>query len=233
MWQIGAGLLRAAMLSVNTAGSHVTPDSRQRAVARFWRWQLHKRLIHRPALVELATGGQMLLPPWSRLAGTLAANGLTEPREQGLLAATVLPGEGVVDVGVNIGLYSIQAGLLGGRVVGFEPHNRSRIWAAANLRLNRLTGQVRLRPEALSNYLGQGHFTTELDVNNRLSFGEDGPQQQVDVTTLDRLEADLLATLHRIDLIKVDVEGSDLAVLQGGRRLLGRHHPMIVVEIWD
>lgn len=84
----------------------------------------------------------------------------------------------------------------------------------------------------MSDHHGTAGFTTRLDVANHLADDEQG-SQIVEVTTLDRLEPELLTTLGRIDVVKVDVEGADLAVLRGARALLERHHPTVIVEIWE
>jgi hypothetical protein len=39
--------------------------------------------------------------------------------------------------------------------------------------------------------------------------------------------------IHRVDLIKIDVEGAELSVLRGARKTLSRMKPSLIVEFWD
>lgn len=76
---------------------------------------------------------------------------LEEAAERDFLAAELQPGEWFVDIGANIGLYtlSLMTRVPGARAVAFEPLTRLRGRLQHNLALNDLTGRVAVRPEAV------------------------------------------------------------------------------------
>lgn len=157
-----------------------------------------------------------------------------EPHLSGRLAAFLQPGMTFVDVGANVGFYSILAARRvgpSGRVVAFEPN-------ADNLKpllLNRLTNactQLDVRPFAVSDETGFLSLmkivsiasTKELDPAE-LEYPNDA--QAVYAVTLD----ETLAGERRVDLIKCDVDGHDFRVMLGGRGVLERFRPHVVAEL--
>jgi hypothetical protein len=60
------------------------------------------------------------------------------------------------------------------------------------------------------------------------NVGKSGPEENVAVITLD----ELLEQSWRCDLIKIDAQGTEARILRGGRRLLKKFHPAIVLELW-
>lgn len=155
-------------------------------------------------------------------------------------------GDGVVaiDCGANIGVHTIEwaRAMSGwGRVYSFEPQEKIYYALAGNIALNncfnvtaRLAavgarcgtlavpevnycvpssfGSLELQPADSSEYIGQN-----IDYNRT--------SQQIDLLTLDSL------SLPRIDLIKIDVEGMELEVLQGAQESIKRSKPQVLVEV--
>lgn len=147
-----------------------------------------------------------------------------------ILDGVSAPGRTFVDVGANLGLYAHAAVLRGMRVVAVEPHPL----LARNLR--RLFGRkVTVIHAALSDRPGRrsmylpSHAGRELDARGSLEVAANRglAQREIEVesTTLDALE------LREVAVIKIDVEGHELAVLQGGRQLIQRDRPALLVEI--
>jgi FkbM family methyltransferase len=150
--------------------------------------------------------------------------------ELAVLDGVCVRGRTFVDVGANLGLYAHAAVLRGMRVVAVEPHPL----LARNLR--RLLGRkVTVIPVALSDRPGQAsmylpsYAGRELDARGSLEIAANRGLAQreivVETTTLDALE------LRDIAVIKIDVEGHELAVLRGSRRLIQRDRPALLVEI--
>jgi FkbM family methyltransferase len=129
----------------------------------------------------------------------------------------------VFDVGANIGIYTLWLSqYVGnrGRMIAFEPDPQNHQRCAENLRRNGL-GAVRLEQAALSDRSGTLQFSVGEDTENHLI-----PQNAVaaactfvEATTLD--EYCERNGITNIDFMKIDVEGAELMVLQGGARLLG------------
>jgi len=139
-----------------------------------------------------------------------------------------------VDVGANIGLYSLMAGsrLVRGRVYAFEPVKALFQRFSDNLVRNNLPN-ITAYNIALSDRKGKAAVWIPIHNNKGMSSlyrrCEDDVSEVCDVVTLDNWM--LIAGVEKIDLLKIDVEGAEMAVLKGGLRTLVEHHPIIAVEL--
>lgn len=148
----------------------------------------------------------------------------------------------VVDVGANIGEISLVAAQrvgVTGKVIAFEPVSVIAERLAEHVRINDLS-QVIIRREALGKagsgrmpiYESCGQNASEENLGLASLYGAcagQNPIEYVDVITLDDALASL--SLARVDLIKIDVEGGELACLQGAEGVLRRFRPMLIVEV--
>jgi FkbM family methyltransferase len=143
--------------------------------------------------------------------------GAYEREETALLLRHLRPGMTVVDVGANVGYYSLAAAArVGptGRVIAVEPSPYAADRLERTIRDNRLS-QVRVERHALGSRPGEFPLYQPLPDNHTPSLlGEPGrPAVSVSVRTLD---ACLQAwQVDRVDLLKVDVEGYEFEVLAG------------------
>jgi FkbM family methyltransferase len=151
--------------------------------------------------------------------------GYYESKKQRRFSATVRPGDVVFDVGANAGFYTLLAALRStpaGQVIAFEPLPQNARYVNQHIQLNRLTN-VRVIEAAVGDFVGQGRFAVhQKNAEGRLSA--DG-EMNVRVVSLDQLRAD--GEIPVPNVMKIDVEGGELAVLQGARRLLTQAHPTI------
>lgn len=140
--------------------------------------------------------------------------GLVDPTEE--FVRTVLrPGDVFVDVGANVGTVSaLAAGVVGpnGRVVAIEPHPTTfsllRRTLAANGRQN-----VTCLNVACGSTAGMATLTDEPRKDDNNKVDESGAGIPVKVTALIDLLRD--HSLAKVDLLKIDVEGFEYAVLSG------------------
>ncbi len=150
--------------------------------------------------------------------------------ESDLFTQVVRPGQVVVDAGANIGVHSLVLSKLVGNqglVEAFEPQRRIHEILCANMALNGRTN-VRCRCEALGEAAGE-IVVPPLDYDAEANFGGLGlggyqAGERVPVVTIDGLQ------LPRCDLLKVDVEGMELAVLRGAAQTVRRFCPLLYVE---
>ena len=149
-----------------------------------------------------------------------------------LLAFTLEAGSNCVDIGAHRGLVLTEMARVApaGHHVAFEPIPTL---AAA---LRREFPGVEIHEMALSDASGSAQFSHVLGVAEGLSglkyreLPADVVVEQEQITvTLARLD-DVLAPDYVPALIKIDVEGAELGVLQGAREVLRRHMPIIVFE---
>lgn len=142
------------------------------------------------------------------------------------------PGQVVFDVGGQQGLYTCRtASKLQGKglVVTFEPHPGNYQILSENVARNRFSN-VRLVRAALSGQEGEMDlyvhpFSGWYSLIRESRLGT----IRVSCKTLDQAAKEL--DLGRMDILKIDVEGASLDVLQGGLEVLRRLRPMIVIEI--
>jgi FkbM family methyltransferase len=170
----------------------------------------------------------------------IAANGIWEPFETELirrfLTSRATRDEGralFLDCGANIGWYSVLAQVLGADVIAAEPLSSNAELLTLNTERNRGVGTTEIIRAALGAPAGTARL--ELSATNqgdhRLTTSPAGTsnRQTVDVPviTLD----DVLGG-RRPDVIKIDTQGSEVAILRGGRSAWNGHTPVLVIEFW-
>ncbi len=158
--------------------------------------------------------------------------GLYDRRELDLVREHLGDGD-FVDVGAHIGLYTVAAALHGkGRVLAFEPNPSARAQLTANIALNECTNVI-VVPKAVGDAPGSAllHVPTTPDPSfSSLAGGRfaEGDPIDVEVTTVD---AEVEAAGLRPSVVKIDVEGGELAVVGGMQRTLERDRPVLLVEV--
>lgn len=171
----------------------------------------------------------------------LICDGVYEPYETELFQQLIQPGMVVVDVGANVGYYTLLAAdRVGptGRVYAFEPDPDNYALLVRNVAHNRCTNVVTV-PRALDS--GSGVRALFLGSHNlgRHSFASDNVPDvggRVDVNTIGLDE--FFATMadqgdgSRVGLIKIDVEGAEGLVLAGARETLVRNDTAVLLEFW-
>ena len=234
--RVSGWLAWAAFLTALVCTSPAVEGQRIGCVTRFWVWQVWRRVVKRPIQAAFPDGSRMELPPWSELAGVTIATGLHEPAEELFVFALIRAGDVAIDVGANVGIYTIACAVRGARVAAFEPSSKARAALLRNIELNKLEDLVRIFPMALSDTTGAASFTTDLDVGNHLVGSDEGVGhvETVPVTTLDSIVLSDNGWFEERAplLLKIDVEGNDEAVLEGARMVLERDRPVVLVETW-
>jgi FkbM family methyltransferase len=191
--------------------------------------QFSKRVLGKDNSVVLPTGLRMLLPRASKFASEVFITGSNVDWGSEELFANHLDASGVVlDVGANIGYYSLYMLPRAAVVHAFEPDPR----ALPVLRLN-LAGHsnAHVHSVAVGNCVGKSSFI--LEPNSEVSHLSDSSthhgeeRYEVDVTTIDQFVAE--KDLH-ITGIKIDVEGADLDVIEGAIQTLGSQAPLVLTE---
>ena len=139
-------------------------------------------------------------------------------------------GDLFVDIGANIGVYSIWAIELGASVVAVEADPEAAGMLRENLRLNGYEQCARVVEAAVADRPGTMRFTTDLGVENHLVLDDaaTGPLREVPVTTLDSLLGDRSAAGA-----KIDVEGAEALVLQGARHTLAEGRIALIHLEWN
>lgn len=140
----------------------------------------------------------------------------------------ILTPDGIfVDVGANIGVYTLWAIQTGAQVVALEPNDEARARLIEHLKLNNVKSRATVLDMAAGEEVGSARISTNRDANNHLVAAGG---QVIDVITLDEL---LLQRDTAIRGVKIDVEGMELPVLKGARQLLARHRIDVLQIEWN
>jgi FkbM family methyltransferase len=157
--------------------------------------------------------------------------------ESRLLGALFSPGDVFVDVGANLGIFSLQAAALGGpraKVYSFEPQPR----AAVALRLSAVANSmhtISVVEMVVGAHDGVVPFFVPRTGSGVGSLSAGHASQGSGATQLDRTSTSLDAfvasrAFDRLDVMKIDVEGFEADVLEGARQTLRRFSPVIWFE---
>lgn len=190
---------------------------RLKALKRFVEWQIGSRLVPGAVAVPFVGATRLLLKRGQSGGTGNWYTGLHDLPEMAFVLHVMRPGDLFVDVGANIGSYTVIAGGAAGcKCISFEPAQSAFETLAANVSLNGLSERVIARRAAVGAEEGNVSFTSSLDAMNHVaSPGENAVTQTVPMTTLDRaLEG------TRPYCIKIDVEGFEAKVLEGAARTI-------------
>jgi FkbM family methyltransferase len=161
----------------------------------------------------------------------LLAHRCWEPHVLNWLTRTLHPSHVFVDVGANIGYFTVLCAPLVARLVAFEPASISYEYCKANVALNGLTN-VDLRPFGL--WHEDSTLTIRRDASSLMTAavaaGNGGTVETIRAVSLDGLIRRGLE-MPRLDVIKMDIEGAELCALRGMTDTLARCRPAIVMEL--
>jgi len=146
----------------------------------------------------------------------------------------LLPGMKAVDIGANYGVYTLTMARIAGpdgAVWSFEPASETMSYLRASIEKNRMP-HVHLVQKAVSSRNGTSHLN--LSVNAELnalsnSSGHTERREPVELVTLDQCAKEF--DWSGLEFIKLDAEGEEYNVVEGGRNLLTRESPLIMFEL--
>jgi FkbM family methyltransferase len=177
-------------------------------------------------------GGPLRGKKWIKGAGPNAYwVGTYEVARVRAFANAVTPGAVVYDVGANVGIYSLLASLRAGpsgKVYAFEPLERNLLYLRRHLTLNHVENCVILE-RAVCNREGTRPFSVAAWSSSMAHLAPDG-EALIRSTSLDSCVYGE-ERLRPPDILKIDVEGAELEVLEGATRTLTEFRPTIFLEI--
>ncbi len=165
--------------------------------------------------------------------------GTHEPETQEALGQLVKPGMTVYDCGANVGYFTAMCARLatpGGRVYAFEPSPRSVACLSQVAELNGFKG-IEIVPRAIWRETAVLEFASGADGSALVSdhVAEVLPRRETERTIripAVSLDDFVFALGHPVpDVVKLDIEGSETAALQGARRLLRERRPALLIEV--
>jgi FkbM family methyltransferase len=187
------------------------------------------------ALTQLSTGQPFFINTDDRGITTwIILGGLWETFVDDVLSRLAKPGMNFLDIGANMGYYSVKiGGLVGptGKIFSFEPNPELYPFLRDNIDINGFRPRAELFQLALGDADGRGElkFTHENMGGGHLFAGGAGSRSvPVDLGMLDNF----ISKSTKIDLMKIDAEGYEPRILAGGKRVLNDNpEAFIVLEV--
>jgi FkbM family methyltransferase len=162
--------------------------------------------------------------------------GTYEPEVQKVFTSLIKPGMTVYDVGANVGFLAVLAARLvgpGGHVICFEPLAVNIEAIRHNAAINSFAN-ISIVPEALGTEDGVAEFLLFDDVGwGRLS-DSGAPGLSSGSLTIPVRSLTTAIDEHHLpspDVIKVDIEGGEIGMLEGSRNVLSRCRPVLLIEL--
>ena len=203
---------------------------------RFIRYALRKGILNKPFIFRFDRGLKMKLDisDWVNFQIFLK-QGYEKP-ESMVWKELCSRSHTIIDIGANIGYYSLIASRhTSGKIYSFEPVTETQGKFRANIELNKFSniypvqkiisdkaGRIRIYFDDATN---TGTASLVKESSEKTAF------EEVESTTLDQFAAD--NALGKIDLVKIDVEGSEFLVLRGMEKTLTDSRPFLMVEVLE
>jgi FkbM family methyltransferase len=181
------------------------------------------------------------------ILGPIAKTGVWEPHIVNLMAKIVHPESVCLDIGANIGALTLVLADLAhkGVVHSFEPSSINSRFLAMNIRQNKIRN-------AHAHAIGMGSAPGRVEFTNLVGMegcsfvspvgqsvdnvvasawgsNVERKSEVVTISTLDRWMAQ--QNVRQVDVLEIDVEGCELAVLDGGRNTVNQHRPKMIIEL--
>ncbi|WP_207426487.1 FkbM family methyltransferase [Pedobacter sp. SYSU D00535] len=198
------------------------------ATFRFLKWQLSCMLNPYPVIYPFTDKAKLVLKKGMAGATGNLYCGLDEYHDMAFLLHFLRQGDLFVDVGANIGSYTVLAGAhVGARVVAIEPISATFEQLMQNIRLNNVQDSTTALNIGIGGEPGTLTFTNNMDTVNHVTVDEGEGTISIPVDKLDNVLAELDPSL-----LKIDVEGFENEVIRGGGGILSKDSlKAIIIEL--
>lgn len=238
---VTAGSLHLALQLLTRVGGRIREEGFARYVATRWRLGLHRyylaRIIHRRRLraKSVRVDGYSLTLPLSRsgIVEELLLFGTHEPLASSLYFRLLSEGDVVLDVGSNLGYYMAVASRAiapSGQIWAFEPDPE--LWEVASKNATELACQAIVLDMAVADRSGVATFYRSA-IPNWGSLNYSPYLRLVDSTEVNCVRLDDFCARQRIrpTVIRMDIEGGEVAALAGAKGVLEEYCPKVFIEV--
>jgi FkbM family methyltransferase len=155
-----------------------------------------------------------------------------EPKTMRFLLRSAEPSDTFLDVGAHIGLYAVGLARRVARVYALEPEPSNFTLLMRNVVINGLQSKVVALPVALSDRDGWAELCVQKSSGAHTLEKSEGCEKTVKVLTLRMDTLVRLLNLKTIEIVKIDVEGHEMKVINGMENILQKNPPrVLVIEI--
>ena len=203
-------------------------ENKIRGVIRLLKWQINCRINPYPIVYPYTENSKLII--WKGLTGATGNLycGLLEYNEMSFLLNFLRPSDLFVDIGANVGAYTILASAeIKAKTIAIEPVPSTFENLTANVLINQIQNKVETLNIGLSRKKGTLEFTKSHDTVNHVAKDHEKDKINVDVDTLDSIVKDKYPSL-----IKIDVEGFETEVILGAENILNHEQlKAIIIEL--
>ncbi|MDR1235883.1 MAG: FkbM family methyltransferase, partial [Holosporaceae bacterium] len=204
------------------------------------RWWKYLRL-KKPVLMKWTDGLVLHIYPGNEICRALFVRGIYNPNLVAVINK-LLPRDGVyIDVGANMGYGALLAGRTvgkNGRVLAPEPSSRDFERLRDNVVLNNMEGVILPRRLAISDKNGTAKLIISAEERNALNtLGSEISSKGVEKISVEEVETSTLDAfaekekVARVDVIKLDIEGSEVNALVGAQNIIEKYRPAIILGV--
>jgi FkbM family methyltransferase len=195
----------------------ISSRDRRAALSRYARWQIGTRLLGGPVVIPFVESTRLVCERGMTGATGNLYCGLHEFGDMGFVLHFLRPRDVFVDVGANVGSFSVLAsGVVGAKSIALEPVPSTFSGLRLNIAINGLERLI--KPYCLAAGPRCGRVLLSIDrgpENGAVDNSYSGASAEVNMTSLDGVIENKYPAL-----LKVDVEGSERDVLEGSSRTL-------------
>jgi FkbM family methyltransferase len=190
-------------------------DHKIKAISRFMKWQINTRLNPYPVIYPFTHKTKLIIQKGMTGATGNLYCGLHEYNDMAFLLHFLREEDLFVDIGANIGSYSILAsGHVGTETFSFEPVFSTFSHLNDNIAINHLENKITAFNIAIGSHQGNVAFTSTFDTTNHVATEDEAGVIKVPIETLDNIFENRMVP----SLVKIDVEGFETPVLKGGNK---------------
>ncbi|MDR0581009.1 MAG: FkbM family methyltransferase [Holosporaceae bacterium] len=209
-----------------------------RSIREWGRWWKYLRM-KKPVVMKWMSNLLLRIHPNNEVFRALFVRGIYDPNLVVVINALLSKVGVFLDVGANMGYISLLASKVigvGGHIYALEPCSRDFARLLDNINLNSLRGIISVYQLAISDKSGVEELLIAAEERSSLNtLGSEIPvkgveaigKEKVRVTTIDEFVKE--KKIRKVDVVKLDIEGSELKALEGARKTIMQHRPAIVL----
>lgn len=187
------------------------------AAGRILWWKINQLFFHLPAVVTFNSNKmQFICPPTSSYGSLVVYCNLPEYPEMKFLEKILKSNSVFIDVGANIGVYTILAAakIKKGKIYSFEPIPSVLDILYQNIQINNMHDKVKVLEKVVSDNTGEESFVIQ-DISEYSHIASNQTSKSVLIPSVKLDDFCRSEKIDFIDVVKIDVEGEELKVLRG------------------
>jgi FkbM family methyltransferase len=208
----------------------ITKKYKAKGVFRYIKYGLMSHISRKPFIYTFIGNTKLALRRGNSSALLQYFTGLYDLDEMGFLMHLLRKEDIFVDVGANVGVYTIlSSGVCGATTIAIEPSPSTIESLFENISLNGISDYVKVKAVAVGNENTSVRFTKNLNAINHVISQNDSNPDSIDIP-VEKLD-DITKNYEPI-LLKIDIEGYEMKAIEGSHNLLQKNSlKAIIIEL--